>query len=476
MAASFLHGVEVITVDSGSRPVQTVSTGVIGLIGTAPDADPDKFPLNTPVLIAGSTIEAAYLDTVGTGEGTLPAAVDSILDQIGAVIVVVRVEEGTTPAEQTANIIGGVDTTTGQYKGMQAFIGAENIIGIRPRILIAPGFTGTRSVNGITGVTATANGSGYTDGTYTLTVTGTGSGAVITATVASGAVVPASIKIVSPGSGYTSSPTIALPAGAGAGTGATFSNTRGTVANAIVSNMIPIAERLRAVIIADAPNTNDADALQYAADFGSKRVYVVDPQVLKTAADGTLISSPTSSVVAGLIAKTDNDFGFWWSPSNQTINGIEGTSRAVDFTLGDASSRANLLNAGNVATVIRQNGFRLWGNRTCSSDAKWMFLSVVRTADVINDSLQASHLWAVDRGITKQYVKDVTDSVGAYLRDLTNQGAILGGQCWADPGLNSPEQIAQGHVYFDFDFTPAYPAERITFRSHLVNDYIQSIF
>lgn len=54
-------------------------------------------------------------------------------------------------------------------------------------------------------------------------------------------------------------------------------------------------------------------------------------------------------------------------------------------------------------------------------------------------------------------------------------GAVLGGRCWADEELNTPDQIAQGKVYFDFDFTPPYPAEHITFRSHLVNDYLVEI-
>jgi phage tail sheath protein FI len=95
---------------------------------------------------------------------------------------------------------------------------------------------------------------------------------------------------------------------------------------------------------------------------------------------------------------------------------------------------------------------------------------------MIHESLLRGHLWAVDRNITKTYIEDVTEGVNAYLRHLTLVGAILGGKCWADPALNSPDQISQGIVYFDFDFTPVYPAEHIVFRSHLVNDYIKDLF
>ena len=93
------------------------------------------------------------------------------------------------------------------------------------------------------------------------------------------------------------------------------------------------------------------------------------------------MAQPASARVAGIIARSDNERGFWWSPSNQKIYGISGSSRAIDFTLGDSNARANLLNESEVVTIIHQDGYRLWGNRTCSSDPKWAFLSVRRTAE-----------------------------------------------------------------------------------------------
>jgi phage tail sheath protein FI len=395
MTEQFLHGVEVVEIDDGIRPIQTVRSSVIGIVGTAPRADASVFPLNTPVLITSSRTKAAkLLANAGSNDGTLPSAIDSIFDQTGAAVVVIRVEEGENDAATVANVIGGVNSQTGEYEGVQALLAAQSILGVSPRILIAPGFTHQRDAQN---------------------------------------------------------------------------------ANAVVAELVGIADRIRAAIIADGPNTTDEDAIAYAGDFGSKRVYVVDPFVKKLDASGNTIVAPSSAIVAGLIAKSDAERGFWWSPSNQTIAGITGVARSIDFTLGDANSRANILNENKVATIIREDGFRLWGNRTLSADPKWAFLSVVRTSDIINDSLLRAHLWAVDRNITKTYVEDVTESVNDFLRTLTKLGAILGGKCYADPDLNTPENIAAGKVYFDFDFTPPYPAEKVTFRSHLVNDYITEI-
>jgi phage tail sheath protein FI len=95
---------------------------------------------------------------------------------------------------------------------------------------------------------------------------------------------------------------------------------------------------------------------------------------------------------------------------------------------------------------------------------------------MINESILRGHLWAVDRCITATYLEEVMESVRGYLRSLKSRGAILGGDVWVDPDLNTPANIANGQVFFDFSFTPPYPAERVTFRSHLVNSYVVDLF
>jgi len=135
MPTTYIHGVSVVESANGARPIRTAASAVIGIVGTAPAALASDFPFDTPVLIAGSRKEAALLGATGT----LPQALDSILDQGGAVVVVIRVADDVVAANQTANIIGGVDATTGAYTGMQAWLGAKSAIGFAPRILIAPG-------------------------------------------------------------------------------------------------------------------------------------------------------------------------------------------------------------------------------------------------------------------------------------------------------------------------------------------------
>lgn len=401
MSEEFLHGIEMLEVSDGTRTITTTKMSVVGIVGTAPDADSDKFPINTPVLLAGNRTEAASLDTVGDGNGTLLNAIDGIFDQIGAAVVVVRVEEGEDDAATMTNLVGGTDTN-GNYTGVHALKGAKSVVGYKPRILLVPGYTHQRDED--------------------------------------------------------------LPDNPG-----TY------LANPVAAELVGIAEQLRAVVLIDGPNSTDDMVVSAIGDFGTSRVYLIDPWV-KVYRGGAYVVEPASSRVAGLIAKMDQKKGFWWSPSNQILSGITGVGRPVDFTMGDPNSRANLLNEQNIATIINEDGYRLWGNRTPSTDTKYAFLCVRRTADAVLDSIQENHLWAVDRPITRTYGEDVAEGVNNYLRNLKAKGAILGGECWVNTELSTPDQIEAGKIYWDHAFTPTYPAERMVFRAALVNDYIEEVF
>lgn len=392
MPTDFLHGVETVAVDRGPRPIQTIRSAVIGLIGTAPAALETAFPLDTPVLVKSR----GDMKDIGA-TGTLPKALSGIFDNFGAFVVVIRVAEGAGADEQAKleatlpNIVGEVTAGTGAMTGAHAFRAAEAEVGLSPMILIAPGFTSIRPI------------------------------------------------------------VEAVP-----------------TANPVLAGLVTHADRMRAHIVALGPNTTDAAALTYAGEHSSRRIFLVDP--------GVNSGEDPAARIAGLIAKTDHTEGFWQSPSNHVISGVVSLDRPIDYALGDPNTRANLLNEAKIATIIRDDGFRLWGNRTLSADPKWAFLSRSRTADMIDLSIMQGHRWAVDRAITKGYFDDVTASVNAYLRKLQTRGAILGGKCWADPDFNQPTDLAAGGATFSYDFTAPPPAERVTFRSHAVDDYLTNIF
>jgi phage tail sheath protein FI len=386
MPVSFLHGVEVEQITNGLRPIRTVKSSVIGLVGTAPAADALMFPVNTPVLVTGPT-QAALL---GTG-GTLKDAYAAAYAQGVNAVVVVRVTVGADAAGTLANVVGADVGSTGVW----ALMNAGPLLGQVPRILAAPGFTSTPAAD---------------------------------------------------------------------------------PANPATTALLSVAARLRAVVIADGPNTNEADALLDRGKYGSDRLYIVDPAVrVFDTATATYVTRPASGYVAGLLSRTDVEKGFWWSPSNQIVQNIVGTARPVTFNISSADTEANRLNEDEVATIVREDGFRLWGNRTCATDPLWAFLPVRRTADMIYESLEQAHLWAMDRPFSVQLLLDIRDSVKAYINTLVARGALLGGDVWIDPELNTETEMKAGKLYVDFDIEPPAPLEHLIFRAHRNGSYYEEL-
>ena len=506
MPETFLHGVEVLEINDGPRPIRTVRSSVIGLIGTAPDSQQevkasattgsvaDKNALTWTSKLTGILGNYSSIKLVDPGANgqSLAISVDgrdvvvSLATGVGGAITTTADDLKTAiAANAAANALFTLaDTSTSDGTGVVAAVrrtqlsgGIDEAFPLNTPVLVAGdqvqaaqlGSTGTLpdAMDGIfdqTGAVvvvvrvAQENNSDSDPGTITNVIggvdVGTGAYEGVHAFLGS-----------ETANGFC--PRILCAPG--------FTSERDGTANPVVAELVGIAERLRAVIIADGPNTTDAAAITYRGDWGSKRVYVVDPGVKIRNSLGEIVDRPASARVAGVIARIDNEMGFWHSPSNKVINGIVGTSRDIDFTLGDKNCRANLLNENEIATIIRHDGFRLWGNRTASDDPKFAFLSVTRVGDLIADSILRAHMWAVDRNITRTYLEDVQQGVNDYIARLVALGALLGGECYPSPGLNTPAGIADGQVYWDYEYTPPYPAERLTFRSILTNRFITTI-
>lgn len=156
MPTDYHHGVRVTEINDGTRPIRTVSTAVIGLVATASDADADYFPENKPVLITNITEAQSKAGSTGT----LARALDAIADQTKPVIVAVRVPEGTDEDETTSNLVGGV-TESGQYTGVKALLGAQAQLGVKPRILGAPGLDSQAVVTELVSVAQSVRGFVY---------------------------------------------------------------------------------------------------------------------------------------------------------------------------------------------------------------------------------------------------------------------------------------------------------------------------
>lgn len=473
MSETFLHGVQVLEVDTGARPIRTVRSSVIGLVGQGNfDGSRGSVEIgtsNSKLLYRGKT-NGAYANAFSI-VATKPAT-------NGATLAVSFGANQTSLAISLATDGSSVATSTAAQvaTAINAFA-ASNNLDIEAVNATGSNGTGLYAVHAATSLVGGVNDS-FPLNTPVLVTNPIGIDAALGADTYLGKALEAIFKqsgalvvVVNDGGegggDATSFTGIYALKRAQAALGYTPRIIVARTPDTDIEDIKSVCDSCRAIAIVGIPEATATDATQWMEDNANDRVYGLWPFV-----NGNEDPAP---YVAGVLAKSDNDKGFWWSPSNQEVFGINSLDYPVDFQLGDTTSLANVLNEGKVTTFIRQGGFRVWGNLTGSIDAKWQFLSVRRTADIINDSILYNHLWAVDRNITRTYLEDVSDGVNNYLSTLVNLGAIIGGKCWPDPGLNSPDQIALGKVYFNFEFTPPYPAQTVTFRSILTNDYLSEL-
>jgi phage tail sheath protein FI len=429
---SFFHGVTVTLVDVGPRPIEIPSSSIIGLVDVFTTAAGLALP-NTPVLLT------SYREAVSRfGEfAPITKAARAIYEQSSAVVVAVGVPAPvlpeapvepaapTYPENASQEDIEAIDAA---YAAAQAQY-ATDLAAYNAAVAAAQAALTSAIIGGV-------NAKGERTGAQAL---------------------------LDGKSKFNTQPRLLVAPG---------HSSRLPVATALDG----LATKLRAIAIIDGPNTDDDAAFAFRQEFGSKRIYIVDPgvKVWDTETNAEVVV-PASPYAAGLFCRTDKEYGFWASPSNKEFLGVIGAGRPVEFLDGDDTCRANLLNASEITTIIRDGGYRLWGNRTTSADQKWAFVTRVRTLDIVMDAILYAHKWAVDRSITKTYVKDVTEGLNNFMRYLKALGAIVNFEVFPDRELNTPDQLEQGRVYWNIRFTDVPPAENPQFRVEVTNQWITEV-
>ena len=247
----------------------------------------------------------------------------------------------------------------------------------------------------------------------------------------------------------------------------------------VAAQMISDGAKYRAHYIIDAPlGTTIAGAIAGRSPSGTINFYTSDKRCILTypeitsndPATGVNIPKPYSSSLAGVISNNDSVNGYWNSPSNKQISGAVGLEVTIDGSLNDTSASNQTLNAAGIVTIFNAygTGIRTWGNRNASFPTNQgidSFICVKRTADIIEDSIEAASLNFTDLSVNQAFIDIVRAGINEYFRTLVSLGAIVGGSCTFDPAKNSPAQLAAGNVVFDYSFVPPPPAELLTYNS-----------
>jgi phage tail sheath protein FI len=383
MATDYHHGVRVLEVTDGGRTITTISTAVIGLVATGEDADQAMFPINTPVLV--TDVQAALAKAGTTAGGTLATALNAISQQTRPIVVVVRVAKGIDEAATATNVIGGTDAS-GRLTGAQALLSAQSRLGVKPRIIGAPGLD----------------------------------------------------------------------------------------TQAVAVALAGIAQKLRGMAYVHAHGaTSVAEAIAYRATFSQREVMLLWPNFMAwDAVTNKAVEVPCVAYALGLRAAIDEAQGWHKTLSNVGVNGVTGISIDVSWDLQDPATDAGLLNQAGITTLINSQGFRFWGDRTCSDEPKFVFESATRTAQVLADTIADRHLWAVDKPMYPSLVKDILEGINAKFREQKSAGYIIDAKAWYDASANDAASLSGGKLVIDYEYTPVPPLENLQLRQRITDRFL----
>ncbi len=243
---------------------------------------------------------------------------------------------------------------------------------------------------------------------------------------------------------------------------------------AVATELLSVAQSLRAFAYLSAYGCKTvSEAIAYRENFSQREAMLIWPDFLSwdtvTNADAKAFATARA---LGLRAKIDQQTGWHKTLSNVGVNGVTGISADVFWDLQNSATDANLLNKNDVTTLIRKDGYKFWGSRTCSDDPLFQFENYTRTAQVLADTMAEAHMWAVDMPLHPSLAKDILEGIKAKFRELKSAGYIIDGNAWIDDAANDKDTLKAGKLVIDYDYTPVPPLENLLLRQRITDQYL----
>jgi len=173
------------------------------------------------------------------------------------------------------------------------------------------------------------------------------------------------------------------------------------------------------------------------------------------------VIAPPSGHVMGLIARVDSERGVHKAPANEILRGALGLRYSL------TREEQALLNPRGINLIrdLGDQGIRVYGARTLSTDPEWKYLNVRRLFQVVKQSVEKGTEWVVFEPNSPTLWGDVERNIKAYLKTVFNTGALAGStpeeafyvRCNAQN--NPQENIDNGILTIDLGIAPVKPAE-----------------
>lgn len=471
---NYLHGVETVSIEAGARPVSTVKTAVIGLVGFAL-----RGPVNEIVVIRSAAQGEQVFGKSVPNTQIARALIDIFAQTAGATVMVVNcADRGTLQEEQSYTL---------DANGKVIFLtntGNARAYPMRDQM--------TPEVRNATGNTLFIEGVDYTLNDFGEFES------INFNTIAPGDDIMVTFRYYDPvDANWDESTIIGNVDEDGYRTGLkcfdlAFNqfgyNPKIIIApefsqsDAVATAMLSLAEKVKAICYFDfnagylpdyvigqrGPTgqafwrtSNDRAELMY------PYVYTYDELTNTTDQIGTVLSP----MIAGLRAKVDIEEGYWVSHSNHELKGITKPLYTPTWAVNPTeSTEANALNEAGINTLALGfgTGVRYWGNRSAAFPTVTHprnFIVARRVADVIHESLELAMLQFIDKPLNDAIIDDILGTCNSFMRTLIQRGALVDGTAFYDPLDNPPVELAAGHLTITLDFMMPLPMERLAFKS-----------
>jgi phage tail sheath protein FI len=203
------------------------------------------------------------------------------------------------------------------------------------------------------------------------------------------------------------------------------------------------------------------------SDGGYAALYFPWISISNPLASGRILVPP-SGHVAGVYANSDNNFGVFRAPANESVSSALSLETIVT---DDEQGPLNEIGI-NCIRSFKGSGIKIWGARTIApGDAtEWRFVNVRRLLLYIEKSIQEGTRFAVFEPNNLTLWQTLKRLVSAFLRDLWEEGALFGDtpdqayRVRVDETLNPPEIRALGQLIIQVTVVPTTPAEFIVFQ------------
>ena len=244
----------------------------------------------------------------------------------------------------------------------------------------------------------------------------------------------------------------------------------------VTAELVVTAQTLNAMGYAKAIGATLPEVAAYRENFSQRELMLIDGEFTRISPiTGEVERAMTIAIAMGLRAKIDSQTGWHKTLSNVGVNGVVGIETPRSFSLINKDTDANFLNNADITTLVREEGFRFWGNRTCSDEPMFAFESSTRGAQIIRQRIASAMMWAIDKPMTPTLIEDILLSVNSDLAKDVRDGKLYGARVFVRAEENTKSEILLGKFRVGYEFTIVMPLENLVLEQVVSDTFIVNL-